>query len=273
MPYVLKSVKWCERSKVREMMSLLQSWPLVEPEVAITLLDYAYPDMQVRSYAIRCLESMSDETLLLYLLQIVQAIKYESYLMNDLTRFLLTRALRNRLVGHHLFWLLRSEMHDQSIPVASVVFGLILEAYCYGAKDHMKALTKQMSAMNRLAETSDYLKDEIARLKASRDKQKVLFTDTIEDRGFLDSLSGIYSPLDARLKLGRLKTDKCKLMDSKMKPMWLVFSNEDIGAEDTHLIFKNGDGTCLNNKLVLSHTNCNQHLHCHINTVINTDWF
>lgn len=30
-------------------------------------------------------------------------------------------------------------------------------------------------------------------------------------------------------------------MDSKMKPLWLVFSQKDIGAEDIYIIYKNGD--------------------------------
>lgn len=30
-------------------------------------------------------------------------------------------------------------------------------------------------------------------------------------------------------------------MDSKAKPMWLVFENDDVFGEDIHIIFKNGD--------------------------------
>lgn len=36
--------------------------------------------------------------------------------------------------------------------------------------------------------------------------------------------------------------DKCKFMDSKMKPLWMVFSNQDPGARDIYIIFKDGDG-------------------------------
>ena len=31
-------------------------------------------------------------------------------------------------------------------------------------------------------------------------------------------------------------------MDSKKKPLWLVFENIDEGADDVIIIFKNGDG-------------------------------
>lgn len=30
-------------------------------------------------------------------------------------------------------------------------------------------------------------------------------------------------------------------MDSKMKPLWIVFENEDIHGDDIQVIFKNGD--------------------------------
>lgn len=51
----------------------------------------------------------SDEDLSLYLLQLVQALKHETYYMCDLMEFLLRRALANRIIGHFLFWHLRYE--------------------------------------------------------------------------------------------------------------------------------------------------------------------
>lgn len=77
---------------------------------------------------------MNGEQLSHFLLQLVQALKYESYIYNDLVQFLLERAFENQRIGHQLFWLLRAEMHD---PAVSVHFGLILEAYCRGAVDHI----------------------------------------------------------------------------------------------------------------------------------------
>ena len=238
LPHVLQSVKWNDRKSVKEMMRLLSNWPPIQPEVALGLLDYAYPDPNVRAYAIKCLEHMSDEDLMLLLLQLVQALKHESYLLNELARFLLLRALKNRHIGYQIFWLLRSEMQNSSV---SVMYGLLLEAYCYGAKDHIKNLKEQISAMSKLCETSEYLKEEIARQKPSRDKQKALLLEHIKKDGFKDAFAGVVNPLDSRTRFGVIKADKCNLMDSKMKPIWLVFTN-DLGAEDTYVIYKNGDG-------------------------------
>lgn len=49
----------------------------------------------------------SDADLLLYLLQLTQAIKHELYQDCDLVKFLIRRALSNQQIGHFLFWHLR----------------------------------------------------------------------------------------------------------------------------------------------------------------------
>jgi len=38
------------------------------------------------------------------------------------------------------------------------------------------------------------------------------------------------------------RPEKCKFMDSKMKPLWLVFENADRDGKDIYQIFKHGDG-------------------------------
>lgn len=37
------------------------------------------------------------------------------------------------------------------------------------------------------------------------------------------------------------RTEKCRVMDSKMKPLWIVFENVDSHGDDIYVIFKNGD--------------------------------
>lgn len=37
------------------MIALLEEWPKLSPDRALELLDYAYPEPAVRSYAIECL--------------------------------------------------------------------------------------------------------------------------------------------------------------------------------------------------------------------------
>ena len=71
------------------------------------LLDYQYADVAVRMFAVRWLEVLSDDQLLMYLLQLVQVLNFELYLDCSLGQLLLRRALRNKEIGHFLFWHLR----------------------------------------------------------------------------------------------------------------------------------------------------------------------
>lgn len=68
----------------------------------------------------------SDEDLSLFLLQLVQALKHESYLSCDLVEFLLTRALQNQKIGHYLFWHLRYIIREILLMVNLVIHVFIL---------------------------------------------------------------------------------------------------------------------------------------------------
>lgn len=143
LPCLLYCVEWNDRHQVAEVINILEEWPTEKMSVERTLelLDYAYADMFVRRYAVKCLAKIKDEDLQLYLLQLVQAIKHESYLSCDLVEFLLQRALKNQRIGHYLFWHLRSEIQ---VPSVEVRFSLILEAYLRSSKEHISILMRQI---------------------------------------------------------------------------------------------------------------------------------
>ncbi|XP_015181948.1 PREDICTED: phosphatidylinositol 4,5-bisphosphate 3-kinase catalytic subunit delta isoform [Polistes dominula] len=230
---LLQCVEWNDHREVAEATALIQQWPVLPVEKALELLDYAYADQNVRSFAVRCLFDVSDEDLSLYLLQLVQALKHENYLSCDLTEFLLGRALNNQRIGHYLFWHLRSEMQVGSV---SVRFGLILEAYCRGSQQHMRALFKQMECMDKLRCASEQVK-----MKKDRKMALQTFQEYIQEPHCQEALSEVLNPLDPSFRWKHLKIEKCRVMDSKMRPLWLVFENADPFGEDIYLILKHGD--------------------------------
>lgn len=232
---LLCCAKWNSNKDVAMMQILLQTWPKLEPEVALELLDYTYADKEVRKIAVRCIEKMSDSEIQQYLLQLVQVLKYESYLDCDLAEFLLGRALKNQHFGHELFWLLRAEMEN---PEVSVRFGLMLEAYCRGAPTHMKSLQHQAQALSKMKAVTELLQ-----LIDREKKEKGLATmkELLRQKTYQGALSKISSPLNPRYKLRNLNVDQCKFMDSKMRPLYLVFENMDELGDLVRIIFKNGD--------------------------------
>ncbi|XP_014479292.1 PREDICTED: phosphatidylinositol 4,5-bisphosphate 3-kinase catalytic subunit delta isoform [Dinoponera quadriceps] len=230
---LLQCVEWNDHREVAEAMALIQQWPTLPVEKALELLDYAYADQNVRNFAVGCLYNVTDDDLSLYLLQLAQALKHENYLACDLTEFLLRRALKNQRIGHFLFWHLRSEMQ---VGAVSVRFGLILEAYCRGSQQHMRSLFKQMKCLDKLRNASE-------QAKQRKDRKATLqgFQDFIQEPHCQEAMSDILNPLDPSFRWNRIKIEKCRVMDSKMRPLWLVFENSDPFGDDIYLIFKHGD--------------------------------
>ncbi|XP_062889212.1 phosphatidylinositol 4,5-bisphosphate 3-kinase catalytic subunit delta isoform [Mobula hypostoma] len=233
---LLSVTKWNKHEDVAQVIYLLQSWKELSALNALELLDYSFPSRYVRSLAIDCLRKLSDEDLLQYLLQLVQVLKYEPYLDAELTKFLLERALTNKKVGHFLFWHLRSEVH---LPAVSLRFGLILEAYCRGTNHHMKSLLKQCEALKKMKALNDFVKS--SSQKTTKAKTKEALHVYMRQETCMEALSNFYCPLSPSNLRKELWVEKCKFMDSKMKPLWIVHKNQRSDGNLMGIIFKNGD--------------------------------
>jgi hypothetical protein len=139
LPKFLEAVDWTVESEVVQSVELLDQWRKRSPiEVtdALKLLgrNVAFQTSLVRSYAIDTLSKSSDEELRLYLLQLVQALKYEedvsggtsggnndvahafsenkSARASSLSTFLIERASRNVELANFLFSYLRVELDN-----------------------------------------------------------------------------------------------------------------------------------------------------------------
>lgn len=154
------------------------------------------------------------------------------YLECDLVKFLIKRALNNQKIGHYLFWHLKSELQ---VPCVSIRFGLILEAYCQGSQDHMPVLLKQLEFLDKLKNSREHVKNK------SKEKAKVNLKDYLTECHIDETVQSIRSPLDPSYRCSKIKLDKCKIMDSKMRPLWIVLENYDTYGDDVYIIFKDGD--------------------------------
>ena len=146
----LLAVDWTVESEVVQAAELLEQWKKRSPiEVtdALKLLgrNVAFQTGLVRSYAIETLSNAPDEELRLYLLQLVQALKYEedvsggsaqagnvisssatttastaaqsvttSSRVSSLSAFLIDRASTNIELANYLFWYLRVELENRT---------------------------------------------------------------------------------------------------------------------------------------------------------------
>ncbi|CAF1247836.1 unnamed protein product [Adineta steineri] len=75
----LQCVHWDKEEEVKQALDLLQQWVTMDTEDALELLGPSYHHPKVRSYAVSRLRQAPDDDLLLYLLQLVQALRYERH--------------------------------------------------------------------------------------------------------------------------------------------------------------------------------------------------
>ena len=119
--------------------------------MCLELLGSCFSDPIVRSFAVLQLSKMKDSDLAGYLLQLVQCLKLEDHDDSVLLRFMLRRSLRNPLVvGHKLFWLLRSELHNRE---SLGRYGLLLEMYVSNCGPHrgpLKSIHTTVHSLERV---------------------------------------------------------------------------------------------------------------------------
>ncbi|XP_071952733.1 phosphatidylinositol 3-kinase catalytic subunit type 3-like [Antedon mediterranea] len=75
----LKSVKWNQAHEEKQAIEFLHKWSPIDVADALELLSPQFKNPTVRRYAVSRLKTATHEELLLYLLQLVQALKYEDF--------------------------------------------------------------------------------------------------------------------------------------------------------------------------------------------------
>lgn len=228
---VLSGVNWARPEQRAACHVLLQTWPLFPPQFALVLLDPKFADTRVRNFAVSCLDQFSDNETNAYLLQLVQAIKYEPRHSSSLAQFLVLRAIQSPIIGHRLFWLLRAEIDLD--PSLTTRFLIILDGYlseCDPAQ--RQELLAQMDFIMQFKDIGIAAK-KWPRSSRAENLARSLSTVVLPSRFGL--------PINPRLDMSGLVKEKCKCMQSNAVPIWLTFANADRLAGTTSVIFKVGD--------------------------------
>uniref|UniRef100_A0A8C5EQK4 phosphatidylinositol 3-kinase n=1 Tax=Gouania willdenowi TaxID=441366 RepID=A0A8C5EQK4_GOUWI len=241
LPEYLRRIDWMNYKAVDDVHWLLSKWNPMELDicVALELLSTDFPDEVVRKLAVQRLDILSNDDVLKYLLQLVQTLKVETYHDSFLARFLIQRALRSKRIGHFFFWYIRSE-------VAGCLYfrqrmAVILEAFLLGCGQAMlDGLTLQVQAVETLHKVALDIK------ALFPDKSDLSYTASQKLQELLRQVrlpAEFLLPFDPRIKAGTILIDKCKVMASKKKPLWLEFSPMASPTLTTPvgIIFKHGD--------------------------------
>jgi hypothetical protein len=231
LPAFLLSVDWGKRDQVMEAYRMLILWRQPTYLQALQLLSPMFTDPKIRAYAVRCMHSLPDHRLRLYLLQLVQALKNERYHDSALARFLIMRALQNPAeIGYSLYWLLKAEVH---IDQTSERFGLILGEYMELCGSYKLEIRQSVFVMKKLEEIAVVVKNERTPV-ARRARLHELLRAVVLPETF-------QLPLHPREYCNGIIVEPCRVMESKKRPLFLQLESAKAQHGNPFVIFKSGD--------------------------------
>ena len=165
----------------------------------------------------QCLESITDEMLCLFSLQLCQVLKYETHTDSALARFLLRRALAApRTVGHTFFWLIKS---DSDKPDVRERYCIMLDIFLRNCGDARVAFGHSLFVMDKLCAIS-------TRVQACKSKADMLSTER-DELSKLPFPERFQLPVRPTFECRGVAVDMCRVMYSKKKPLWLEFEAAD----------------------------------------------
>ena len=237
LPRLLQSCDYKNPNTNQELQKVFNHTIGVTIIQAIELLSGRYVNELIREFAVGILKKATFTDISHYLLQLIQALKYEKNIDNPLARFLLEQAIIHPItVGHEFFWHLRAEMFN---PDVQKKFGLYLEVF----------LNKISEALYKIFRDEDILLKELTQLaikikkKMPKEERDKLFRQDLEkiNNDLLNKKKEISLPLNFKYRIKGIYPDKCRIMKSKKKPLWLTFQNSDPLGEDIVVMLKCGD--------------------------------
>ncbi|OBZ72708.1 Phosphatidylinositol 3-kinase catalytic subunit type 3 [Grifola frondosa] len=254
----LKSVTWRDPSEVKQAVEeLLPQWTEIDTDDALELLGPNTVDSRVRAFAVKQLGRADDDELLLYLLQLVQALKFEStasdqpvvpvdyerisYDDSGLSDFLIGRAVRNRILGNRFYWYLMVEVSLDDRMMAKM-YGRVVYKFM-GKILECENGVERRDLMRRQGELIDVLSKRAKELRTSKDprpkKIEKLRTFLADSKNGLASMAPLPLPLNARIEVTGIIAEKSSVFKSNMFPMLLYFQCTD--GSEYPIMFKDGD--------------------------------
>ena len=221
----LRSIHWEDVQEVQEAIKLMESWARISTSDALPLLSPDFTNAHVRAYAVKVIENEADdEELQDYLLQLVQALRYEVADPSPLAAFLTARACKNPVLANFLHWHLYVEWQDPNYGTmfASThhrfVEELLSNPIGYEVWD---SIGRQIELMAQLGA----VKRELKSVKGGAVKQGKGLRELLSETGIMGELSSLQLPLplDPTINVAGIIPEACAVLRSAMMPLKLSF--------------------------------------------------
>ncbi len=249
----VKATNWQDPNETRQAIDLIPYWAEIDVDAALELLGPTFDNPVVRAYAVDRLRKADDEELLLYLLQLVQALKFEKYEAEEegipessLARFLIDRATNNFLLGNYLHWYLMVECDEKSPDINMTYRKLFARVEYYFMLSLEQNSPEQRKTLLRQGELIAIL-DHIAKdIRFGRDNRiykierlKKYLADPKNDLIVIDPPLPL--PLDPTILITGLHPEESNVFKSSLSPLLLTFRTPSTSTKKYPIIFKTGD--------------------------------
>jgi phosphatidylinositol 3-kinase len=249
----IKSVNWRDLGEARQAMEILPKWTEIDVDDALELLGPTFDNATVRAYAVERLRKAGDDELLLYLLQLVQALKFENApeesaedVAHDssLANFLIARAANNFVLGNYLHWYLMVECDDTGIANVASHRRLFARVEFYFMSElekvhpeHRKTLLRQgelITVLTRIAKETRFSRDNRT---VKIEKLKKYLKDPKNEITNIDPPLPL--PLDPNVTITGCFPEDSNVFKSSLSPLLINFKTSDGRKYPIH--FKVGD--------------------------------
>lgn len=254
---LVKSVSWGDANEVRQVIQLLPKWEEIDVDAALELLGPAYDNREIRAYAVARLRKADDEELQLYLLQLVQALKFEPEAHvgdesdasdSSLAAFLIARSATNLALGNYLHWYLMVELDDRSnhdpqavkcrklFARVSYDFMQELERTSEGHA-RRKTLLRQGELITVLSKFAEDARSSREDRQRKIEKLKQALADPKNDMVKIDPPLPL--PLNPDIFISGCFPNECNIFKSTLSPLLVTYKTSE--GERFPMIFKTGD--------------------------------
>lgn len=251
----IKSVNWHDHGESRQAVQILSKWTEIDVDDALELLGPTFDNPHVRAYAVNRLRKSDDDELLLYLLQLVQALKFEHISPestheatqdSSLARFLIERATKNFLLGNYLHWYLMVECDDQSEAQGAeyrklfvkIEYDFMVELVKHENGEHTrKMLLRQAELVAVLSKISSEVKTSRETLARKTERVKHFLADPKNELLTIDPPFPL--PLDPSVIITGVYPEDSKVFKSSLFPITVTFKTNS--GRKYPIIFKTGD--------------------------------
>ncbi|KAK4227533.1 phosphatidylinositol 3-kinase catalytic subunit type 3 [Podospora fimiseda] len=251
----VKSVNWQDYSESRQAVQVLGKWTDIDVDDALELLGPTFDNAAVRSFAVERLRKADNNELLLYLLQLVQALKYEHISTqpghevtqdSSLAQFLISRAVNSFTLGNYLWWYLMVQCDDKSDDQGEenrAIYGKI--AYDFMAElvkqpdgvETRQTLLRQAEWIAILSRISGEIKESNESIAKRTERVKHFLADPKNELVTIDPPLPL--PLDPSIEIIGVVPEDTIVFKSSLHPIKVAFKTTS--GRKYPILFKTGD--------------------------------